>query len=176
MTTSALLTFPVSAIVTAPRDLRELACQIRAHILADCEDARLRELGANIIAHFRVSPRQPRQLARAFQLFSQQQIKYFREYPEINAAPWVTAKWKIGDCDDKSRLIAALLKNFRIPVRLRFATFDTGKRRVSHVWPEAELDGRWEALESVRNWPLGKNPIDSIRARGWKHSTFALLI
>lgn len=108
-------------------------------------------------------------------MFSQK-IKYFREYPEWNAAPWVTAAWGIGDCDDKSRLIAALLKQFRIPVRLRFAKFDTGKRRVAHVWPEAQLDGNWEALESVRAWPLGRNPIDGIRARGWKHRSFALVI
>lgn len=120
-------------------------------------------------------PRQPRQLARAFQLFAQK-IKFFREYPEYNAAPWVTVAWGIGDCDDKARLIAALLKNFRIPVRLRFANFNTGVRKVSHVWPEAQLDGKWEALESVRPWPLGKNPLTNIKAKGWQHNTFALEI
>lgn len=167
---------------TNPANLRQLADQIRQHILSDVEDARLRELAAHIIEKYKVPERSPRQLARAFQLYSQNDIKFFREFPEVNAAPWITAKWRIGDCDDKARLIAALLKSFRIPVRLAFVTFtgpDGGTK--SHVWPEygdVNVDGQptWFALESVRPWPLGKSPLDVIRAKGFRHNHFEVVI
>lgn len=127
-----------------------------------------------------VPARSSRQLARAFQVFSQNHIKFFREDPEVNAAPWVTAKWRIGDCDDKARLIAALLKSFRIPVRLAFLQF-TDKQGVtrSHVWPEyrdQDAKGRpigdWVALESVQPWPMGKSPAEVLRSKGIPIKTF----
>jgi Transglutaminase-like superfamily len=166
--------------VSNPQSLRELADQIRVNILKDVEDARLRELGAQIIEKYNVPQRSPKQLARAFQLFGQE-IKFFREFPEVNAAPWITAKWKIGDCDDKARLIAALLKSFRIPVRLTYMTFeivksDGTKEYKSHVWPEVNLDDTWVSLESVRPWPMGKSALDAIKAKNLKHSVFSVEI
>lgn len=176
--------------VTNPKNLRALAEQISAKIQDDVADARLRELGAYIIKKFNVPSRSPRQLSRAFQLFSQNYVKFFREFPEVNAAPWVTAKWGIGDCDDKSRLIAALLKSFRIPARLTYMTFVRPKKTatdpdefLSHVWPEVLLADdesdpkspqQWYALESVRPWPLGKSALDAIKAKKLKYSTFSL--
>lgn len=172
--------------VSNPKNLKELAELIRLNILKDVEDARLRELGAYIIQKYKVPTRSPRQLSRAFQLFSQNEILFFREFPEVNAAPWVTAKWGIGDCDDKSRLIAALLKSFRIPVRLTYMTFiKPDGQTLSHVWPEVLLADddknphspqNWYALESVRPWPLGKSALDAIKAKNLKFSTFTTLL
>jgi hypothetical protein len=178
--------------VSTQKNLRELAELIRLNILKDVEDARLRELGAYIIQKYKVPSRSPRQLSRAFQLFSQNEIKFFREFPEINAAPWITAKWKIGDCDDKARLIAALLKSFRIPVRLTYMTFVKPKennteidKTISHVWPEVLLaeddtnprsQQKWYALESVKLWPIGKSALDAVKAKKLKFSTFTMYI
>lgn len=160
-------------------DIASLGAQIRLQVLADCEDARLRELAAAVIRQYDVPEREPAKLARAFQQFAQDRVKFFREWPEFNAAPWVTARWGIGDCDDKARLIAALCKQFRIPVRLRFATFLVPKRGVtSHVWPEVQLGKarKWFALESVKPWPLGKSPLGFIKSKRYKYKTFALEI
>jgi len=165
---------PIQSTVTYAPNLLILARQIRNHILCDVEDARLRELGASIIRRFHVPSREPRQLARAFQLFSQQRVKFFREYPEVNAAPWITARWGIGDCDDKARLVAALCKSFRIPVRLMYLTFNTGKRTVSHVWPEVLLGHKWCALESVRPWPIGKSALQTVIAKKWPYKIFSM--
>ena len=166
-----------SKVTTAP-NLEALASQIRSAVLADIEDARLRELAADVIRQYSVPARDTRQLARAFQLFAQDRVKYFREHPEYNAAPWVTARWGIGDCDDKSRLIAALCKQFKMPTRLVFATFKGKTGVISHVWPEVQLDGSddWIALESVRPWPMGKNPLDAIKAKGYPYKVFELVI
>lgn len=160
------------------RNLAELATQIRRAVLADCEDPRMREVAATIIRKYGVRTRDDRALARAFQLFSQNHIKFFREFPEINSAPWVTLKWGIGDCDDKSRLIAALCKSFRIPVRLAYLTFSTPRRTVSHVWPEVQLRaaGPWVALESVQPWPMGKSALQMVKRKGFPHRFFATVI
>lgn len=159
------------------KTLHELATKIRVEILKDVLDGRTRELGAKIIGIYNVPARDNEQLARAFQLYAQS-IKFFREVPEIIAAPWVTAEWGIGDCDDKSRLIASLLKSFRIPVRLHYVTFDTGKKKLSHVWPEAQIqtDGPWVALESVQPWPMGRSALAMIQRKNFRHSSFFMEI
>lgn len=115
-------------------------------------------------------------LARAVQLVAQQGIKYFREFPERWQSPIRTIKWRIGDCDDKSILIASMLRSFRIPVRLKFVRFVRSELvngvpvgvRIAHVYPQAYLRGKWESLESVQPWPLGKDPEDVLRSRGYQ--------
>jgi hypothetical protein len=124
------------------------------------------------VRKYNVTARDLRSLARAVQLHAQS-IKFFREFPEVIAAPWITDEWGIGDCDDKSRMIAAVVKSFRIPVRLVFVTFQ--KRpgmNVSHVFPEIELDGKWMAAESVQPWPLGKDPIEMLKRKGTSYTSF----
>ncbi len=163
--------------MTNPKDLRELATQIRQQILNDVDDPRTRQLGALIVRKYDVPARDPVKLARAVQLFAQN-IKFFREFPEVIAAPWVTSQWGIGDCDDKSRLIAAVLKSFRIPVRLIYLTYKRPKEpgNVSHVYPEAFLGNDWVALESVRQWPMGKNAKMMLENKGRAFEVFNMEI
>lgn len=127
---------------------------------------------ARLIDVARVPARDPVRLARAFQLYSARKIKFFRERPERFASALRTLTWGIGDCDDKARFIAALLRTFRIPVRLKFLhiTMPDGKT-VGHVYPEAWLpypkESNWVALESVREYPLGYDPEARARAKGF---------
>lgn len=125
---------------------------------------------------YNVTARDQRGLVRAVQLHAQK-IKFFREFPEVIAAPWITDEWGIGDCDDKSRMIAAVVKSFRIPVRLVFVTFQ--KRpgmKVSHVFPEIELAGKWLPAESVQPWALGKDPIEMLKRKGTAYTSFKVVI
>ncbi len=158
-----------------PRDLSSLAQEIRKQILNDVEDPRTRQLGALIVRKYNVPARDQKSLARAVQLYAQS-IKFFREFPEVIAAPWVTADWGIGDCDDKSRMIAAVIKSFRMPVRLVFVTFQkpNASAPVSHVYPEIFVDNQWQPAESVQPWPLGKDPLAMIASKGYQHTFFRL--
>ena len=66
--------------------------------------------------------------------------------------------------------IATVLRSFRIPVRAKFIRFrspqpDGAVKLVAHVFPEVQLNGRWEALESVHPWPLGKSPEAKAKAK-----------
>ena len=127
------------------------------------------------MSKYDVPARDTRKLARAVQLYAQD-IKFFREFPEVIAAPWVTSKWGIGDCDDKSRLIAAVLVSFRVPVRLVYLTYkrQNAPGNVSHVYPEVLVDGEWLAMESVRAWPLGKSAQALLDSKGRKYEIFTL--
>lgn len=130
------------------------------------------DVAAELIRKAGVEARDEEQLARTIQIFAQKFVKYFREYPERWASPLRTIAWGIGDCDDKSILIASMLRGFRIPVRLKFLrlTLPTG-RRVSHVYPEAFLRNTWTPMESVRAVPLGYDPARLAQERGIPFTT-----
>ena len=67
---------------------------------------------AKLIRKYDVPERDDAALARAVQVYSQDHIKFFREAPERFASPMRTIAWGIGDCDDKSLFIAAVLRSF----------------------------------------------------------------
>lgn len=137
------------------------------------------DLAAKLIKRSDVPARDERALARVVQEFSQEHIKYFREYPERFQSPMRTLQWRIGDCDDKTILVASTLRSFRIPVRLKFlrlripagTVLPTGEvisknKRAAHVYPQALLDNQWESLDSVRQVPLGHDVEEFAVVRG----------
>ena len=127
---------------------------------------------AKLIERAKVPARDEVALARAVRRFATQRVKFFREYPERFVSPLRTIVWGIGDCDDKSILIASMLRGFRIPVRLKFLRLTLpNKTRVGHVYPQALLDGQWVALESVRPYPWGYDPEQRAREKGFKVET-----
>jgi len=130
-------------------------------------DPILMEWAARFLRGYKVPERNERAFARAIQLYAQQHVLFFRERPERFVRAARTIDWGIGDCDDKSILIATILRSFRIPVRLAFIRFKSQSgKNISHVYPEAYLDGRWEALESVHHWELGDSPYTRAMRKG----------
>lgn len=138
-------------------------------------DPKLVEFCARLIKICKVPQRDEVALARCLQKFSQDWVKYFKEAPERWQSPVRTIAWRIGDCDDKTFLIACALRSFRVPVRLKFlrlllpkgtmvrqpgGTMERLKKdkRMSHIYPEALLRGKPTALESVKAYPLGFDP------------------
>jgi transglutaminase-like putative cysteine protease len=122
-------------------------------------DPRLVEVASRIIAELNIPERNPVALARGFQKYVQENIKFFRESPERFVSPLRTLQWGIGDCDDKTIVLATLLRTFRLPVRLKFIRFVSAKtkKRVSHVYPQVGIEGKWITLETVQKWPIGKD-------------------
>lgn len=130
------------------------------------------EWASDFLRQYQVPERDPAALARAVQRFAQDHIKFFRERPERFSSPLRTIQWGFGDCDDKSILIATVLRSFRVPVRLAFIRYehrskDGSTRRISHVYPQTEVAGQWLALESVHPWPMGKDPATEARDKGF---------
>lgn len=125
---------------------------------------------AKLIKKYNVPERNDLALARAVQKYSQDHIKFFRERPERFASPLRTIAWGFGDCDDKSVFIASVLRSFRIPVRLKFIRFYSKEqiKMVSHVYPQAKINGKWIALESVHKWDIGDDPEERAKMKGIK--------
>lgn len=116
-------------------------------------------IASKIIRELNIPERDNLALVKGFQKFVQQNIKFFRERPERWASPVRTIQWGIGDCDDKTIVLATLLRSFRLPVRLKFIRFISPKtkKKVSHVYPQVGLNGKWVTLETVQQWPPGKD-------------------
>lgn len=125
---------------------------------------------AKLIKKLNVPERDELALAKAVQKYSQDHIKFFREYPERFTSPLRTAVWGIGDCDDKARFISSILRTFRIPIRLKFIRFEITKngitKKVSHVYPQAKINNEWISLESVHKWPIGLDPENLAKRKG----------
>lgn len=141
-------------------------------VLADTGHPLLMHFLAELIEKAKVPARDPEKLARAIQLYSARKIKFFRERPERFQSAMRTVAWGIGDCDDKSRFIAASLRSFRIPVRLRFLRYSVklpnGEiARKGHVYPLAFLGDTWVPLESVREYKWGYDPEEKARQIGF---------
>jgi transglutaminase-like putative cysteine protease len=131
---------------------------------------------AKLIDKANIPARNPEALARAVQLYSARKIKFFRERPERFQSAMRTIVWGIGDCDDKSRFIAASLRSFRIPVKLKFLRYsvkladDTIAKR-GHVYPLAFIGGKWVPLESVREYKAGYDPEEKAKQLGFDITT-----
>lgn len=139
-------------------------------------DKVVEETGHPLLVHFlarlievaQVPARDPQKLARAIQLFSQKYVKFFRERPERFQSPLRTIVWGLGDCDDKSILIASALRTFRIPTRVKFLRIRLSPTRIlGHVYPLAYISGKWVPLESVREYPWGYDPEAKAKAKGF---------
>lgn len=116
-----------------------------------------------------IGARDETKLSRAFQRFSQNKVKFFREYPERWQSPLRTIVWGIGDCDDKAILIGSLTRCFRIPTRMKFLRLKLPDgKNVSHVYPQVRLNGskKWVSLESVRPVALGFDYEAAARGKG----------
>jgi transglutaminase-like putative cysteine protease len=151
-----------------PQTDTALASRLWDAVQSDTGHPLLRHFLARLIESQHIPARDPVALARAIQLYSARHIKFFRERPETFQHALRTLAWGIGDCDDKARFVAAALRSVRIPIRLKFLkiTMQDGKR-VGHVYPLAFLDGKWTALESVREYPLGYDPEAKAREKGF---------
>ena len=130
------------------------------------------EWSAKLIKKYDVPERNDKALAEAILDYAQKYIKFFRERPERFVNPLRTIAMGIGDCDDKTIFIATILRTYRIPVRLVFLRFlnQSTSKYVSHVFPEAYINNKWQAMESVHAWPLGDNPIDRMKRKGIKYT------
>jgi transglutaminase-like putative cysteine protease len=126
------------------------------------------DFAANVIREQEIPANNSRELARFLQKYVQQNVKFFREYPERWQSPLRTLKWGIGDCDDQAILLATTLRSFRVPVRLKFVRFVDPKHRArkSHVYTQAKLGNEWVSLETVKPVALGYDPEQRMREQG----------
>lgn len=93
--------------------------------------------------------------ARLF-LFVRDEVRYSRDPVGVEwlQHPELTLSQQAGDCDDKTTLLAALLRAVGHPVKLVAIGFRPGQ--FAHVYPEVLIKGHWIPLEPTEHWPMGK--------------------
>jgi hypothetical protein len=124
------------------------------------------EFCAGLIEDYRVPARNPVAFVKAVQHYATHEVKFFREYPERFQSPLRTIDWGIGDCDDKTILVASCARTFRIPTRLSILELAHAELDLAHVYPECFLanpfgpdtQSAWVPVDTVREYPWGHNP------------------
>jgi transglutaminase-like putative cysteine protease len=100
----------------------------------------------------------------ALHKFVRDQIRYVRDPDEheLVQTPQATLEIGQGDCDDKSTLLAALLKSIGHPARFIAVGFDGDQ--LSHVLVQTKVDSTgddkqdWLSLETIIDKPAGWFP------------------
>lgn len=96
--------------------------------------------------------------AAAIHDFVKNSIRYTRDIlgvETVHPAEWVLRN-EVGDCDDKSILVAALLGSIGHPTRFVAVGFEPGK--FDHVYPETLIGRKWVAVETTEPVALGWQP------------------
>jgi transglutaminase-like putative cysteine protease len=86
---------------------------------------------------------------------------------ELVRDPRTILEMGVGDCDDKSILLIALLRCIGRPGRF-VAVQLRGLSGYSHVYPETPLGHRWVAMETIKPVALGWAP-DNVTKRMVRH-------
>lgn len=97
---------------------------------------------------------------RALQAFVRDGIRYTSDIRGVETiqTPKATLELGVGDCDDKSLLLAALLESIGRPARFVAIAMNGGQ--YTHVLVETRCGkaGRWVALETIRPVEMGWTP------------------
>lgn len=95
---------------------------------------------------------------RALHAFVRDSIRYTNDIRGVETlqTPRVTLETGVGDCDDKSTLLAALLE--AIGKKTRFVAVGMNARPLSHVLVEVRHGTKWVPLETIRPVEVGWQP------------------
>lgn len=96
-----------------------------------------------------VAPHDTLGAVRAIFAWVRDEVRFLLEHGEQVLTPGRVLLWRLGDCDDRSGLVAAMLQSIRVPWRLKLLARQIGGRlRPYHIWPQALVGGEWIDLET----------------------------
>lgn len=98
----------------------------------------------------------------AMQEWVRDNIRYTNDTTSVETiqTPQATLELGVGDCDDKSVLLAALLESIGRPTRFVAIAFGAN---YSHVVVEARIGPKWYMLETIKPVPAGWQPAGVIK-------------
>lgn len=90
-------------------------------------------------------------------------IRYVRDVVDVETLSTAerTLAQQIGDCDDKSVLLAAMLESVGYPTRFVVAAYQA-PRQFEHVYVQVFIDGQWVNADPTERGPLGYAPPDPL--------------
>lgn len=129
---------------------------IRAAVHAAMYTDAIRALALQIVAP--VAEKNALGEVQAVQTWVRDSIRYVLDAvgSETLQAPAVTLATRQGDCDDQTALVASLLSAIGHTTRIVAVGMQPG--RYAHVFCEARVAGKWMAVETTEDWPVGRSP------------------
>jgi transglutaminase-like putative cysteine protease len=96
---------------------------------------------------------------RALHAFVRDNIRYTSDIRQVELlqTPQATLEMGVGDCDDKSTLLSALLESIGFKTRF-IAIAMPGSKVLSHVLVQVKLGQKWIWLETIKNVEAGWAP------------------
>jgi transglutaminase-like putative cysteine protease len=122
------------------------------------KDPGIRQLAASLVRN--VAQYDAAGEVRALHAFVRDAIRYTGDIRGVETiqTPRATLEMGIGDCDDKSLLLASLLESISKATRFVAVGFRDGGGH-SHVLVEVLMGkGRWVPLETIKDVPAGWKP------------------
>jgi len=92
-------------------------------------------------------------------LFVRDHVRYVRDIADVEtiSTPDRTLQTRVGDCDDKSTLLATMLESIGYPTRFVVAGY-TQPGHVEHVYVQVWMSGDWVDADATEPHPLGWAP------------------
>lgn len=100
-------------------------------------------------------PKAWRREVKALFNFVQKHIRYTPDTADVELimTPTRLLDVRAGDCDDKSLLLATLLRSIDKPARFKAIGFQPGE--LSHVYVQARIGEEWISLDPSEAYPMG---------------------
>jgi transglutaminase superfamily protein len=144
--------------------------QMRRLIQQGKQDPTVHELAAQILRRANVRAYDWEGEARAVFEAVRRNLRFTRDVngnETLHAAPDII-RLGIADCDDFTILICSLMETIGCDTRIVTIAVDQDGE-FCHVYPEAEINGRWCAMDAARqSAAFGKSPEHYTRKRVWE--------
>lgn len=90
-------------------------------------------------------------------------VRYVRDVVGIETLtdPRMTLQRLVGDCDDKSTLLGALLESVGYPVRFVMGAYNGPD--FEHVYLQVLAFGQWTSLDATEHHPMGWAPPNPVK-------------
>jgi transglutaminase-like putative cysteine protease len=136
---------------------------MRALAVNGSKSVPVREAALAVIKQAAIAPRDYLGEIRSLFLFVRDKIRYTRDVVDVETlqTPDYTLRMGVGDCDDKSTLLAAMLRSIGHPATLEFRAIGTGAPDPSifrHVYVVANYMGQRIPLD----------PTNQTKGPGWE--------
>ena len=90
-------------------------------------------------------------------------VRYVRDILDVEtlSTPAKTLEQMVGDCDDQTALLAAMLESVGYPTRFVIAAY-TVPNHFEHVYLQVNIDGEWIDCDPTEKEALGWAPPDAL--------------
>lgn len=156
-TLSAVSRFYASGL----RGVRQTLAVMRQMVGAARIDPQLRQLATTLV--FNTPEKNEYAEVSALLAFVQSNVRYVKDVLDVEtlSSPQKTLAGRIGDCDDQTTLLAALLESVGYPTCFVVAGYSQ-PNVLEHVYLAASVDGQWLACDPTERGPVGWEPPDAL--------------